>query len=395
MIHRDRRERGNIGTWAVLSFVAVAGFMALSIHAGRSYSNRVELQNAADAAALAAAAQLDGTQAGIDAATEAAAQFGAAHLTENVAVGITAADLTFGNWDRATQTFTEVTGRGAADLRSIIAVQVRDARLTLPVGFGAFLGGGMTTSVRSSAVAVGGGPCDDHCAFPGAFADCMLVNPDGSLNCDERFYVLNSDWQDNLGLTSLDPAQPANVPSVRAALNACVESSADTPVPVMNGNPIQPVFRHSPSFPMEVVAPVVHAENCFSPHYQKCTSSDPTALCPNPRFNHDMTIVGYISIIVCYVTDAVVHRWPPARPDAPWGPTASSTPEQVALWNECGPAPLQTDFPGVPNTEWPNPFLKQTIFIKHRCHWIDPGNRTNKAGCQSFGLWTSRSRLVQ
>jgi Flp pilus assembly protein TadG len=394
MIPWTRRERGNVGIWAVLAFATVTGFMALSVHAGRSYSNRAELQNAADAAALAAAAQLDGTQAGIDAATQAASQFGAAHRTENVAVGIGAGDLTFGAWDRATQTFTPISGRTAADLRNIIAVQARDARLALPVGFGAFLGGSMSTSVRSSAVAVGGGPCEDHCAFPGAFADCMMVNPDGSLRCDGRYYVLNNDWQDNFGLTSLDPTRPASVPNVKAALSACVETSADTPVPVTNGNPIQPVFgsgHSSLTFPMDVVAPVVHAPNCSTAQYQPCNRSNPNDPCTNAKFVGDMTIVGYVSIIVCYVTGPSVPRWPPSD----WGPTGSSTPEQVELWSECGPAPIQADFPGVPATQWPNPFLKQTIFLKHRCQWIDPGTRTNKAGCQSFGLWTSRSRLVQ
>jgi hypothetical protein len=386
MTCRTRRERGNVGIWAVLAFATVTGFLALSVHAGRSYSNRVELQNAADAAALAAAAQLDGTQVGIDAATQAASQFGVAHCTENVTVGISADDLTFGGWDRASQTFTPISGRTAADLRSIIAVQVRDARLALPVDFGAFLGGSMSATVRSSAVAVGGGPCDDHCAFPGAFADCMMVNPDGSLRCDERFYVLNNDWQDNLGLTSLDPTKPASVPNVKAALSACVETSADTPVPITNGNPIQPVFgsgNSSLAFPVEVVAPVVHAPDCITAHYERCQGGNGNSPCTNAKFVGDMAIVGYVSIIVCYVTGSNGSL-------AGWG--SASTPEQAELWSECGSVPTLADFPGMPANQFPP---KQTIYLKQRCHWIDPGNRTNKAGCQSFGLWTSRSRLVQ
>ena len=131
-----RRERGNIGIWAALACTTVAGFMALSIHAGRSYSNRVELQNGADAAALAAAAQLDGTQAGVDAATQAAEAFGARHRTENVRIAVGAADVTLGTWDRSTATFSPIAGRTAADLRQIIAVRVGDARTDLSVPFG-------------------------------------------------------------------------------------------------------------------------------------------------------------------------------------------------------------------------------------------------------------------
>lgn len=68
--------------------------------------------------------------------------------------------------------------------------------------------------------------------------------------------------------------------------------------------------------------------------------------------------------------------------------------EQIGLWNECGAPPTKADFPDVPDTQWPDPFLKQTLFIKHRCHWKDPG-RSRIAGCESFGTWTTRSRLVR
>jgi Flp pilus assembly protein TadG len=393
MVGECARERGNIGIWAALAFTAVGGFMALAVHAGRSYSNRVELQNGADAAALAAAAQLDGTQAGVDAATQAAEAFGARHRTENVRIAVGAADVTLGTWDRSTATFSPIAGRTAADLRQIIAVRVGDARTDLSVPFGpAFLRASTTTSVGASAVAVGGGPCEDSCAFPGAFADCMMFNADGTLRCDDKFYVLNNDWQDNLGLTSLDPSKAASVPNIKAALNDCVHTSADTPVPVSNGNPVQPVFTPTPTFPLVTIAPVVHPSSCQSAYYEKCAASGgPNSPCTNAKFVGDLPIVGYVSIVLCYVTKSTVKDWPPSD----WGPSGSSTPEQVALWDECGPPPTQRDFPGVPDNEWPSPFLKQTIFLKNRCHWIDPGNRSHKAGCQSFGIWTSRSRLVQ
>ena len=393
MIRRARGQRGNVGIWGALAFTVVGAFMALSVHAGRSYSNRVELQNGADAAALAAAAQLDGTQQGIDAAGAAAAQPGARHRTENQAISIGAADIDFGSWDRPTGVFTPITGRTSADLRNIIAVEVRDARLNLPVALGpGFLGAPSTTAVRSSAVAVGGGPCEDQCAFPGAFADCMLLDESGNLRCDNRFYVLNNDWQDNFGLTSLDPSKAANVPNVKAALKDCVRTSADTPIPVTNGNPVNPVFTPMPTFPMEVVAPVVHPDDgCETARYEKCARAATNDPCTNAKFVGDMRIVGYVSIIVCYVTKSTVKTWPPAD----WGPSNSSTEQEAALWSECGAAPTLEDFPGVPPNQWPDPFLKQTIFLKHRCQWLDPGNRTKKAGCQSFGIWTSRSRLVQ
>jgi Flp pilus assembly protein TadG len=381
----DRRtgERGNIGIWAALVFTAVAGFMALSVHAGRQYSNRVELQNGADAAALAAAAQLDGTSDGLVAAAQAATLFGAQHRTEDQAIAVAPGDVTFGTWNRAAGVFTPITGRTATDLRNIVAVQVRDARLDLPVAFGpAFLGAPSTTTVGSSAVAVGGGPCDEACAWPGALADCLLINPDGSLNCDDKFYVLNDDWQDNLGLTSLDPSKPASVPNIKAALNACVSSDAGTQLPVSNGNPVNSVFTPPPTFPKEVVSPVVHPDRCDPAQYQKCTKAG--GVCANAKFVGDLPVVGYVSLILCYVTGSTVKTWPPTEWQA-----------GGAIYAACGPAPTQADFPGVPPTQWPDPFLKQTIFLKHHCQWKEPGNGSRKAGCASFGTWMTRSRLVQ
>jgi hypothetical protein len=388
MARASRPERGNVGIWGVLVFTVVGGFMALAVHTGRAYSNRGELQNGADSAALAGAAQLDGTTNGIGTAAAAAQQFGGLHYTENRSISIDpAADVAFGSWDRASRTFTPITGRTAADLREIVAVQVRDARSSLPVQFGpAFLGASTTTTVGSGAVAVGGGPCQATCAFPAAFADCLMVDPSGDLKCNQRYYVLSNDWQDNLGLTSLDPSKPASVPNIKAALQSCVETSQGEQIPITNGNPMQPISK-AMTFPIEVVAPVVHVPSCPPAGY--CPQTDPN--CVNPKFVGSMPVRGFVSIVVCYATGSNVKQWPPND----WGPTGKSTPEEVELWNECGPAPTPADFPGVDPSKWPDPFLKQTIFLKQRCHWIDPGNQTVPGGCESFGIWTTHSRLVQ
>jgi hypothetical protein len=382
----SRWERGNIGITAVLAFMMVGGFMALAIHAGRSYSSRGQLQNAADSAALAAAARLDGTAAGLGRAASAAEAFGESHFSENQAISIDpAADVKFGSWDRATSTFTEITGRTTADLRDIIAVQVRDARHDLPVEFGpAFLGSAPTKTVASSAIAVGGGPCEDNCAFPAAFADCLLLDQNGDLKCDGRYFTLSNDWSDNLGLTSLVPGTPASVPNIKAALQSCVRTRADEPIPVTNGNPMQPVSK-AMTFPIGVVAPVVHASGCDPAQY--CPQT--TKACQNPKFVGNMAVVGFVSLVVCYATGSNVKKWPPDD----WGQVNKDG--DAELWNECGPAPTPADFPGVDLSKWPDPFLKDTIFVKQRCQWIDPGDRSQMAGCQSFGIWTSRSRLVQ
>ncbi|HET9553269.1 MAG TPA: pilus assembly protein TadG-related protein [Anaeromyxobacteraceae bacterium] len=387
---RQERQRGAVLIWAVVGLVTVGALTALAINVGRALSVRGGLQNGADAAALAAAAELNGQLTGLAAAPQAAVALAGQHQTDmGLAVTLDpAADVVLGAWDRTTSLFTPVYGRTLTDLRNINAVQVRDGREAargnaVPVVFGGAFLSARTLDVRTSAVAVGGGPCEDKCAFPAAFADCLLVNPDGSLNCDDRFYVFNSDWQDNIGFTSLEPGVSASVPNIKAALGACVASSADEPIPITNGNPVQPISQ-DPFFkrlPMTVNAPVVHADRCPPAQYQKCSQASPNGPCLNAKFVGDMTVVGYVTLKVCYITGSTVKVWPPA--DWPAGDA------------DCGAAPGIEAFPGVDPSQWPDPFLKQTLFLKHKCHYEQPGNQSGVGGCGYYGTYTTRSRLVQ
>lgn len=65
-------ERGYVLITAATALAAVLGFSGLAVDLGRMYIVRNEAQAFADSAALAAAAQLDGTSVGITAATQAA-----------------------------------------------------------------------------------------------------------------------------------------------------------------------------------------------------------------------------------------------------------------------------------------------------------------------------------
>ncbi len=60
------RQRGAIAIIVGLSIFVLIGFLALVLDLGRTYIAKTELQNAADAAALAGAKELDGSTAGID-----------------------------------------------------------------------------------------------------------------------------------------------------------------------------------------------------------------------------------------------------------------------------------------------------------------------------------------
>lgn len=71
MRHNDR-EKGYVMIAAAAGLAAVLGAAAVAVDMGRAYIARSEVQTFADAAAIAAAARLDGTSAGITAATTAA-----------------------------------------------------------------------------------------------------------------------------------------------------------------------------------------------------------------------------------------------------------------------------------------------------------------------------------
>ncbi|HSM91635.1 MAG TPA: pilus assembly protein TadG-related protein [Anaeromyxobacteraceae bacterium] len=383
-----RHERGAILIWAVLGLVMVGSMLALALNVGRMISVRGALQNGTDSAALAAAAELNGEQSGVTAGEGAAVAYAGAHVSDaglNVTID-PGADVVFGTWDRAARVFTPVTGRTAVDLRAITAVQVRAGRETarsnaVPITFGGAFVTPTSVDVRATSIAVGGGPCQERCAFPAVFADCIMVNPDGSLDCSERYYVLNSDWQDNLGLTSLDPNEPASVPNIKDALHDCVPTSADMEIPVTNGNMLQPISvdPYFNDLPKEVSSPVVHVERCEPAHFEPCDQSIVNGPCMNAKFVGDLPIVGYATFVLCYVTGANVGTWPPAN----W-PVA-----------ECGAAPTLADFPGVDPNQWPDPFLKHTFFLQHRCNVEEAGPGTGVAGCGFFGTSSTRSRLVQ
>jgi len=127
-------ERGSITPIVALGLVAFAGAMALSIDLGQLYLVKNEVQNVADAAALAGAKKLiqdkngDGVpevycQEAIQAAIDVANQnfsFGAAS-----SIKLTAADVTLGKWNLATKQF-DSTGctDGTTTPMQVNAVQV-------------------------------------------------------------------------------------------------------------------------------------------------------------------------------------------------------------------------------------------------------------------------------
>lgn len=99
---RSRLQRGAVAIMLGLSIFVLFGFMALAIDLGRTYVVRTELQNAADAAALAGAKQLNQTAAGVCCGSDSAVAYAIAMAAQNdfkfsSAVTITIANMSVGS----------------------------------------------------------------------------------------------------------------------------------------------------------------------------------------------------------------------------------------------------------------------------------------------------------
>lgn len=89
-------QRGAVAIMLVLSLAALVGLMGLALDLSQTYDRKTELQNAADAAALAGAKKLDGTAAGITAAvTNAKAKAALNKFKFGTAIALPDASFTF------------------------------------------------------------------------------------------------------------------------------------------------------------------------------------------------------------------------------------------------------------------------------------------------------------
>jgi Flp pilus assembly protein TadG len=95
---RKGSEDGAIAIMTPFVLILMLAMLGMALDLSQSYNRKTELQNVADAIALAAATALDGTPAGIDRATKAAAQAGAGfNVSYNqLSISWSSAALTFG-----------------------------------------------------------------------------------------------------------------------------------------------------------------------------------------------------------------------------------------------------------------------------------------------------------
>jgi len=130
-------QRGAVAIMLGLSVLAMFGFLALVVDLGRTYVVRTELQNAADAAALAGAVQLNQTAAGVccganSAATRAIAMAAQNNYKFSSPVVITIADLRVGSCpeDSCMVPASSVTTNTLAAGKTFLRVNIPSGALT-------------------------------------------------------------------------------------------------------------------------------------------------------------------------------------------------------------------------------------------------------------------------
>jgi len=152
----------------------------------------------------------------------------------------------------------------------------RTRRLTVVVALGLMLLLGLP---GGSAEVSSGGP-ESACVVPLAFADCLLQQAGGTLNCS-MLLEFSSATEDNIGFTNLLPNTPSvSVPRIREILNnGCESVHIGDHIGIGNGSNLQPMMAalegYVAHYGREMMAPIVKST------------------CPNPQFNQLQEIVGF------------------------------------------------------------------------------------------------------
>jgi hypothetical protein len=154
---KARRQQGSVYVLTAITLPIVIGFCGLGVELSIAFQRQAQLQQLADAAALSAATRLDGTTGGVSAAYTRAASSIANRPVRGVDnVILPTAALSFASDPSAANWLDYDAARAApAGLYYVRAdLSALDTSFTtLPLFFGAFLGGGASATVGARAVA--------------------------------------------------------------------------------------------------------------------------------------------------------------------------------------------------------------------------------------------------
>ncbi len=323
---QDRKgERGvYVGWFAILLpfFVAVMG---LGVDMAHYRFAKAQLQNAADAAALAGAKSLNGTSGGRTTAVNLATAFAQEHVIDGATMEedeVVQNDV--GRWGLTDESFTTASISDAA----ANAVRVSVRRDAVTSYFSPILSDSLESrALSATAMAVAGGAGAVGCAAPIAIATCVLnYDADGDLICPTNLSFQNGTTA--VGLTHPDGTSPVNGNNTKPYIKAAVDnpltcdspSLAGTTIHLQNGNDLTNTSVNdinsatsNGANPVPIVMPVID---------KSCGSGGPT-------YNQSATIVGYMKMRI------VGARWTGAAPAAVAAACPTLGKKNICVTSDC------------------------------------------------------------
>jgi hypothetical protein len=176
----SRHRRGVVAVLVAVSMVTILLFASLAVDVGWICALCTEMQNTADAGALAGAVAL--RQSDSDAAIARAYEILERNLKQLGYGSLEDQVVEIGIWDSVNQTFTAL---DPAQWNDAFAVRVRARRPDAPLFFAA-IAGKYSTDVWREAVAAGSGPCEGIWGLQGVTAGSVHTD---SYNSTEGSYV--------------------------------------------------------------------------------------------------------------------------------------------------------------------------------------------------------------
>ena len=149
------RRRGVTGVWVAITLPVLVGMAAMAVDVGYICTRANELQNAADAGALAGASGLPDSN-GV--ARARAMEYGGKNPLGNEFVVINGDDVQIGNWEWMSQTFTPISDTDDSGFRPN-AVRAIGRKERLPLFFAAIWGFDDTNLLRDAIALADGGRC--------------------------------------------------------------------------------------------------------------------------------------------------------------------------------------------------------------------------------------------
>ena len=189
---RDRRRRGSTMILVLGAMIALIAVSALAIDVGIIWAARSQLQNAADAGALAGAASMidpTGPTVTLNAAIDASVELAAQNVGgSNMSLELAREDVALGNWDISTESFDPGVSLIDPDVVNAVSVTTRlDGVSNGPVpAFFSRVVGRDSFDVGANAVAYlgfAGGVGPGEVELPIAIDCCKLKGP----NCEDDF----------------------------------------------------------------------------------------------------------------------------------------------------------------------------------------------------------------